>query len=432
MRGFGDWSQVSLGLIALPGDIYTRMLKMVVLPLIFPKLILAVTSLEGKLSGKLGALLMAIYFLQNVVNQIFSVMAAFLIQPGTGPADDQTASNFSLASQNVTTEPSFTVGLVIIDLFKNMFPENIIKSMIFQTKSVIVESEIEETNVGATNNLGMVVVSITLGFALKATSETSSGIITFLDGLASAFTKIIEWIVNFGPVGILSLVWYQTLKIEDIYLTISQMGLYIFTILVVLFIHAWIFMPLMFLLVTRRNPYKYMFNVMEVLPTAIATSSSLAALPITSRCLEEKNKINPRVVRFALPIGITINMLPITMISILFLMQLEGIVPSVSNMGIMCLTLNFVAVGAAGIPQDNLILIFMAVSILGFSTQNIVKVISIEWFVDRFSCISKIMVDSMIVGILDHFTAEDSDDVMEPGRHEEEGKRKEITKIVQP
>ena len=42
------------------------------------------------------------------------------------------------------------------------------------------------------------------------------------------------------------------------------------------------------------------------------------------------------------------------------------------------------------------------------------------------------MVDSMIVGILDHFTAEDSDDVMEPGRHEEEGKRKEITKIVQP
>ena len=344
MRGFGDWSQVSLGLIALPGDIYTRMLKMVVLPLIFPKLILAVTSLEGKLSGKLGALLMAIYFLQNVVNQIFSVMAAFLIQPGTGPADDQTASNFSLASQNVTTEPSFTVGLVIIDLFKNMFPENIIKSMIFQTKSVIVESEIEETNVGATNNLGMVVVSITLGFALKATSETSSGIITFLDGLASAFTKIIEWIVNFGPVGILSLVLYQTLKIEDIWGTISQMGLYIFTILVVLFIHAWIFMPLMFLLVTRRNPYKYMFNVMEVLPTAIATSSSLAALPITSRCLEEKNKINPRVVRFALPIGITINMLPITMISILFLMQLEGIVPSVSNMGIMCLTLNFVAV----------------------------------------------------------------------------------------
>ena len=60
MRVFGNCSQVCLQLIALPGDLYTRMLKMVVLPLIFPKLILAVTSLEGKLSGKLGALLMGI------------------------------------------------------------------------------------------------------------------------------------------------------------------------------------------------------------------------------------------------------------------------------------------------------------------------------------------------------------------------------------
>ena len=62
---------------------------------------------------------------------------------------------------------------------------------------------------------------------------------------------------------------YQTLKIDDFYLTISQMGLYILTILIVLFIHAWIFMPITFLLVTRKNPYKYMLNLMDVLPTAI-------------------------------------------------------------------------------------------------------------------------------------------------------------------
>ena len=208
MRVFGNCSQVCLQLIALPGDLYTRMLKMVVLPLIFPKLILAVTSLEGKLSGKLGALLMGIYILQNVVNQIFSVIAVFVIQPGVGSVN-HIASNLSLVPQNVTTESSVTVGLVIIDLFKNMFPDNIVKSMIFQTKSVIVESEIEETEVGATNNLGMVVVSVTLGFALKATSETSSGIIGFLDGLATAFTKVIEWIVNFGPIGIWSLVFIR-------------------------------------------------------------------------------------------------------------------------------------------------------------------------------------------------------------------------------
>ena len=78
----------------------------------------------------------------------------------------------------------------------------------------------------ATNTLGMVIVSITLGFALRATQRTSRGVINFLEGLTTAFTKIIEWIVNFGPVGILSLVWYQTLKIEKKSMTLSQVGLY--------------------------------------------------------------------------------------------------------------------------------------------------------------------------------------------------------------
>ena len=127
-----SWSEDTLALIALPGEIYTRMLKMLVLPLIFPKLILAVTTLDGKLSGKLGGLLIAIYFLQNIVNEVFSFVAATIIQPGVGYSD---LKNITTNSQNVTNETSFPVSLIIIDLFKNMFPENIVKAMIFQTKS---------------------------------------------------------------------------------------------------------------------------------------------------------------------------------------------------------------------------------------------------------------------------------------------------------
>ena len=337
-----EWDQDFLRLVALPGDIYTRMLKMVVLPLIFPKLVVAVTSMEGKLSGKLGALLVGIYFLQNLVSQILSVIAAFLIKPGVW-SGNQTYKSIPHSQDNGMN--NFPISLIVTDLFKNMFPENIIKSMIFQTKSVLEDSEVKETNVVATNNLGMVLISIAFGFALKANADNSTEVIRFLEGLASAFTKIIEWIVNFGPFGILSLVLHQTLRMEDVYLTMSQMGLYIITILLVLFIHAWLMMPLVFFIITRRNPYKYMSNIMmEVISTVIGTSSSLAALPTTSRCLEEKNKVRSKVVRFALPLAITINLLPLTMISILFLMQLEGITPSLSNIVVMCIALNFVAV----------------------------------------------------------------------------------------
>jgi len=397
-----SWSEDVLSLVGLPGDLYTRMLKSMVLPLIFPKLILAVSALDSKMSGKLGGLLILCYFLQNIINEGISILVTLLIEPGK---ISLTTSNNATESSGDTKEgESFQIALIIIDLFKNMFPENIIKSMLFQTKSVRTGSELLETNVDTTNNLGMVIISISLGFALRSTPNTSFGVVSFLEGLTNAFTKIIGWVIHFGPLGILSLVLYQILRIEDIGSTVSQMGLYILTILIVLFIHAWILMPLVFLIITRKNPYRFMYNVMDVLPTVITTSSSLAALPITSKCLEEKNKISPEVVRFSLPIGTTVNMLPITMVSIIFLMQLEGVTPSPSNLIVMCITLTCVAVGAAGIPQDNLILIFMAVSILGFSTENIVKVISIEWFIDRFSCISKIMVDALIVGIVNKFT----------------------------
>ena len=126
-------------------------------------------------------------------------MAAFLIQPGIEHADlKNIATNLSYASQNMTKDNSFPVSLIIIDLFKNMFPENIVKTMIFQTKSVLAESEthkkeIQETNLDATNNLGLVIISIMLGFALRSTLKTSTGVILFFEGLTNAFTKIIEF-----------------------------------------------------------------------------------------------------------------------------------------------------------------------------------------------------------------------------------------------
>ena len=170
-----------------------------------------------------------------------------------------------------------------------MFPENIVKTMIFQTKSVMVESqtqteEIQEVNVDSTNNLGMVIVSITFGFALRSTQKTSGAVINFFEGLSTGFSKIIEWIVNFGPVGILSLVWYQTLKIENISMTLSQMGLYILTILIVLFIHAWVFMPFVF---------SRFMNMLSIIISSCSCRSTRAGVTIASWAISKKHTDGP-------------------------------------------------------------------------------------------------------------------------------------------
>ena len=275
---------------------------MVVIPLIFPKLILAASIIDQTSGGKMALWAIILYFGQNIVNEFLSVGFCFLLQPGVnrGAGEEQ--------QQHLETDSeAVSAPLVVVDLFKNAFPSNIIKAMIFQAKTIKQNTSsggelFQETYIDSTNNLGLVIFSIAFGFALKLTPSTSKPLVIFFEGLSEAMMKLISWIILFGPVGVFSLVWYQTLQVDAFSSTLSEMGLFVATILIVLFIHCWVLMPILFLVVTRRNPYRWMYNMREIVPIVIATSSSLACLPITTRCLEQKNCASSNVVRSALTI----------------------------------------------------------------------------------------------------------------------------------
>lgn len=95
---------------------------------------------------------------------------------------------------------------------------------------------------------------------------------------------------------------------ESLEQVVSQLGMYFLTVLVALIIHGFLILPGMFFLLTKKNPYTYINNMAQALVTAFGTSSSSATLPIAISCLEERNGIDPRVTRFVMPIGATVNM----------------------------------------------------------------------------------------------------------------------------
>merc|ERR1712048_1484234 len=88
----------------------------------------------------------------------------------------------------------------------------------------------------------------------------------------------------------------------------AQLGFFILTTIVCLFCHAIIVIPLIYWATTRKNPFTYMLGMSQALITAFANASSAATMPITIRMCELSNKIDPRITRFMLPLGATINM----------------------------------------------------------------------------------------------------------------------------
>lgn len=116
------------------------------------------------------------------------------------------------------------------------------------------------------------------------------------------------FLFRLSPIGVLFLVAAKITEMQSLDEVVAQLGMYFLTVLFGLFIHGFIVLPLLYFLITKKNPYIYISNMAQALVTAFGTSSSSATLPIAINCLEERNNVDPRITRFVLPIGATINM----------------------------------------------------------------------------------------------------------------------------
>jgi Na+/H+-dicarboxylate symporter len=158
------------------------------------------------------------------------------------------------------------------------------------------------------NVLGLLLFCMLFGIIISRLKEKAIILKQFFEAMLEVVMQLVGIAMLYSPIGIFFLIVAKMLEMDSLYDFVGSLGLYMVTVLVGLFIHGFIILPLILFIVTRMNVFKYISGMSQALVTAFGTGSSSATLPVTYRCVEEKNHIDPRVSRFVLPVGATVNM----------------------------------------------------------------------------------------------------------------------------
>uniref|UniRef100_A0A182PHU4 Amino acid transporter n=1 Tax=Anopheles epiroticus TaxID=199890 RepID=A0A182PHU4_9DIPT len=407
-----SWSQRDVTYINYVGDLFLRTLKALILPLIVSSLIAAVGSLDLSLSKKIGGRAVLYYLATTVLAVILGIVLVVTIKPGSDREGGEVEAD-GVPQRNVTTVDT------LLDLVRNMFPPNLVQACTQQYQTVLKppvsnpdESDIYRwTITGAyadgMNILGLVVASIVFGVALGATKRENALVLQFFQQLSHIVMKVTGWVIWLSPVGVTFLIAAKILEIEDLGDVFGKLGLYFAVVAGGILFHGFVVLSLLFFLFTRNNPLKFIANMGQALATAFGTSSSSASLPVTMQCLEEKNNIDPRVSRFVLPIGATINMDGTALyeaVAAIFIAQLRGLSLSFGNVLAISITATAASIGAAGIPQAGLVTLVMVLDTVGLPAEDVSLIIAVDWLLDRFRTLVNVLGDSFGAAIVYHYS----------------------------
>jgi len=375
--------------VAPLGDMFMRLLRMVIVPLIFFSITAGVIGIgENKSLGRLGLKTFGYYLLTSMLAILIGLTLTNIIHPGVGVHIQTSGQNFDPSSLK---QPG-SLGNILL----RMIPINPIQA--------------------AANGdvLAIIFFSIVLGMAVTALPEKQYlATKEAFDTLFKVMMTMTQGVIMFLPFGVFGLIAKAVASTG--FSLFKAVGWYMVTIAAGLTLHIFVVLPLVFWLFTRINPRKHFKAVASAMATAFSTSSSGATLPVTMDCVENKAGVSNKVTSFVLPLGATINMDGTALYEcagVLFIAQALGLELSFTQQFIVVITAFLASVGAAAIPSAGLVMIFIVLDAVGLGNHPqaaliVGTMLAVDRPLDMFRTVVNVTSDTMGAVIVAQSEGED-------------------------
>lgn len=369
------------------GQIFLRMLFMVVIPLVFASIALGVCGLgDIRKVGRIGGKTLAYFFGTTVLAATLGLIVVNIMQPWeriTPETRTELMDRFSGQAAG-RVEQSQTTAKFGPDTFVNIVPRNPVDAA------------------ARTDMLGIIFFGLMFGAALTLMPAARAKPMTdVLEALSDVVVKIIDFAMRLAPYGVACLIF--TVSSEFGIPLLIAVAAFVVTVLVALALHVLITVSSIIRFVIGLSPVTFFSRIKAVMITAFSTSSSSATLPTSLHVAETQLGVPRQIGGFVLPLGATMCMNGTSIfegITVIFLAQIFGIDLTIPQMGIVMILAVVTAIGAAGVPGGSIPLLVGILTMFGVPGEAIAIVLGVDRLLDMSRTTVNVITDLTATAII--------------------------------
>jgi len=362
----------------LIGTAFVYFLKMLVVPLVFASIYVAILGL-GSIEHlkRMGLKTIGLYILTTALAVLAAIVAMNIFHIG-----EHIASN-GLEYAKATTIAPFSFESMIL----SFIPTNIFNAL------------------ANGKMMQIIIFAIMFGVAsLYLRPAQQEPLKNFFNGVSEAMLVMAEWIIRLTPIGVFSLISY----------VIAQQGIevvlglykYIFVVIGVILFHGLVTLPSVLRLFTKVNPYRYLLDIREAPIMAFSTASSAATLPVSMRIVEEVGGVDKKTASFVLPLGATVSMdgtAAYLSVAVLYIANLAGVTLSFGDQLLLGITVVALSVGVAALPSASLVMMVVILNQLGLPVEYMALIVAVDRILDMCRTSLNVTSDLIVTKIVDDF-----------------------------